>query len=92
MDNLINIDITGVGSREELHKVLRKSLDAPDYYGDNLDALYDVLTEKGEHKVIFFFYSEQSRNALGEYFDMLTDVCLDASAELDDLKVNFIVV
>ena len=27
------------------HKYLKEALDFPDYYGENLDALYDCLTE-----------------------------------------------
>ena len=33
------VDISYVRSREELHHLLKKALDLPDYYGMNLDAL-----------------------------------------------------
>ena len=37
------IDCTGLG-KQELHRALAESLDFPDWYGSNLDALYDQLT------------------------------------------------
>lgn len=33
-----------IDSREELHKVFKDALLLPDYYGKNLDALWDMLT------------------------------------------------
>lgn len=32
-------------NKQELHHYLAKELNFPDYYGNNLDALYDCLTE-----------------------------------------------
>ena len=34
--------------RKQAHLYLAEMLDFPDYYGKNLDALYDCLTELGE--------------------------------------------
>ena len=34
--------------KEEAHSYLAQVLDFPDYYGKNLDALFDCLTELGE--------------------------------------------
>ena len=33
-----------INSIEELHKVFKEALGLPDYYGNNLDALWDMLT------------------------------------------------
>lgn len=38
------INLSGVNSRDALHDALEKALPLPEYYGRNLDALYDVLT------------------------------------------------
>ena len=37
------IDCTGI-AKDELHRALAECLDFPDWYGNNLDALYDQLT------------------------------------------------
>lgn len=38
--------------RKEAHLYLAEMLDFPDYYGKNLDALYDCLTEMGECTIV----------------------------------------
>ena len=41
------IDCREISSREELHRLLAETLSFPEWYGHNLDALYDCLTEIG---------------------------------------------
>ncbi len=38
------VDLTGVLTKGQLHTAFRESLDLPEYYGENLDALWDCLT------------------------------------------------
>ena len=38
--------------REQAHLYLAQMLDFPSYYGKNLDALYDCLTEIGECTIV----------------------------------------
>ena len=42
---MMNIDCTGVENAQQMHILLAKSLEFPDYYGHNLDALFDCLTD-----------------------------------------------
>lgn len=42
---MITIDCTGLEDARQLHELLKKELDFPDYYGYNLDALFDCLTD-----------------------------------------------
>ncbi len=44
----IIIDGSAIFTSPDLHEVLANALSFPDYYGKNLDALYDCLTEIGE--------------------------------------------
>ena len=39
------IDFTNVKYYMEVHEVIKKSLDFPDYYGGNWDAFWDCLTD-----------------------------------------------
>ena len=55
MEQVFYIDLKGISTREELHALLRKELPLPEYYGDNLDAFYDVLTEQGEGWNLIFY-------------------------------------
>ena len=49
----ITLDIERMRSLPMLHKYLHTALALPEYYGANLDALYDCLTERGELEVTF---------------------------------------
>ena len=55
MEQVFYIDLNGISTREELHALLRKELPLPEYYGDNLDAFYDVLTDQGEGWNLIFY-------------------------------------
>lgn len=47
MKNVI-IDCEKLMQKEQVHLYLAELFDFPDYYGKNLDALFDCLTELGE--------------------------------------------
>ena len=44
-DDTLVLDLSACGDREELYAVLREGMRLPEYFGGNLDALWDVLTE-----------------------------------------------
>ena len=72
------IDVSDVKSIPALHNTLKERLDFPDYYGANLDALFDILSEKEKHSSISFIGFEMMRNEIGEYADMVIKVFEDA--------------
>ena len=41
----ITLDCSAIADKLALHIALAKALSFPDYYGKNLDALYDCLTD-----------------------------------------------
>jgi RNAse (barnase) inhibitor barstar len=43
------IDCAQIHSKQELHRILAEILHFPAYYGNNLDALYDCLTDISEN-------------------------------------------
>ena len=48
-------------SREAAHDLLAARLGLPEYYGRNLDALYDALTERGEPTRLVLLHREIGR-------------------------------
>ncbi len=42
---IYTLDFSKVDSIEEVHNVIKAELDFPDYYGKNMDALWDCLTD-----------------------------------------------
>ena len=74
-----------VTDRAALHEALKAALALPEWYGGNLDALYDVLTERREPLRIVLTGAAAAKEALGEYFDRFAQVVSDAGAELETL-------
>ena len=53
------VDFSKVKYFVEIHEVLKRDLEFPDYYGGNLDALWDCLTDMlGDISIIEIYNSE----------------------------------
>ena len=50
---MIILDASCLRSRKAAHEYLKEQLGFPDYYGRNLDALYDCLTALDETEIEF---------------------------------------
>lgn len=88
----INIDIRHVTDKEELHKAIKQGLNFPEYYGKNLDALHDSLTDITEPTQVVFTGIRNCKSAsdeMSEYVDKLVKVMQDAGEESDNLKFIF---
>ena len=66
---------------KDIHSLLKEKLDFPDYYGFNLDALYDVLLDTHEKWEIRFTGCRRlwQNNAL--FMEKLRETFTDAAAE-----------
>lgn len=89
MEKVFYLDLMNVTTAEELQELLVKELPLPEYYGRNLDAFYDVLTENGDDWNIIFYNISGAAEKLGQYFDNIKRVCSDACLENSKLKVRF---
>ncbi len=89
MEQVFYIDLAGVITRDELHETLAKALLLPDYYGKNLDALYDVLTEQGEGWNIIFYNCTDMEKEMPDYLGRLKKMSGQAQEETDDLQIRF---
>ena len=63
-----------------LHKYLKEQCGFPDYYGNNLDALYDVLTDREEPLEIQLQYAEELKEILCGYGEAFIETLQDAAA------------
>jgi len=68
------LDGQEIDSREALHDKLETSLALPCWYGRNLDALYDCLTEMPEEAHIRILHGEALKEHLGVYAETLEKV------------------
>lgn len=68
-------------SKEIAHAYLKRKLNLPPYYGRNLDALYDVLTQISEETLLILIHKKVLKEKLGLYGEKLIQVLLDAQEE-----------
>lgn len=83
----ISIDFTEVGDNEDFFAVLKTHISLPDYFGDNLDALYDWLTGGAEMPLRIEFVN-LSVEQLETFEDLLTTM-EDAAEETDGLEFSY---
>lgn len=77
----VSISPENVRSKEELHTLLAEKLSFPSYYGRNLDALYDMLTERTELTCIVIEDSAGLNAALGDYYRRFSRVLTAAQTD-----------
>lgn len=78
---LLNIDGAVVTNKTELHNTIAWQLQLPEYYGCNLDALWDVLSTWSQPLAIEVTNIPLLKDNLGDYADALLQVLIDAEAE-----------
>ena len=72
---LYKIDFSNVKYYMEIHHIIQKALDFPEYYGCNLDALWDCLRDMiGEPIHIEIIGLEVVEKKFGDYASKLLDV------------------
>lgn len=76
------VDLSGVCDRNSLHDRLQESLTLPSWYGRNLDALYDALTDAPGPIHICFTAWKEMEEADPAYFKMFRSVLQAIRAEL----------
>lgn len=73
-------------SREDAHAYLKRALRLPEWYGENLDALYDCLGEIGKPTRIVLFRQSAMLAQLGGYGERLIHTFCDAAQENGNLQ------
>ena len=84
----ITLDIEKMRSLPMLHKYLHTALALPEYYGANLDALYDCLTEIAEPTELVVPKKVADEAYLGWYGQQFLQVLEDAAAANDALTIT----
>lgn len=85
----IVIDGEKMLNRREAHDHLTERLALPDYYGRNLDALYDLLTERDGPVQIVIQHGNTILSWLGDYGKALVQTMIDAEEANPGLEVIF---
>ncbi len=74
------VDFTECKYFSEIHKRLKEGLDFPDYYGENLDALWDLLSEPRDAFVTIKGVKDLPES-FGEYLEKILKI-FDEAKEL----------
>ena len=84
----IVLELEKMRSLPMLHKYLHTALALPEYYGANLDALYDCLTEIAEPTELVVPKKVADEAYLGWYGQQFLQVLQDAAAANDALTIT----
>ncbi|SHG66116.1 barstar family protein [Chryseobacterium oranimense] len=83
----IYIDFTDIGDYEDFYVQLKEKLTLPEYFGDNLDALSDVITGELELPLHIEFVN-MTVDQLEIFEDLLTTL-EDAEDETEDFSFTY---
>lgn len=84
------LDCTEIGSRYQLHEKIAERLGFPEWYGRNLDALHDCLTEISEDISITVENFSRLEEELGGYAMLFKKVLVQSSEENKKLHIEII--
>ena len=82
------VAVSGLDTPEKIHGTMGSILTLPPYYGKNLDALYDVLTDISKETVIEIDYEGMTLRALPEITLKALRVLFDAASANPCLKIE----
>ena len=88
--NIIILDGSVMTSREKAYKHIAKQLRFPGYFGKNLDALFDLLTDMyvNDDTIVILMNAQKMKKSLNEYGDRIIEAFSNAS---EDKNFIFIV-
>ena len=81
----ITLDGNLLSDISTVHEYLKEMLDFPEYYGKNLDALFDCLTDLDEIEINITSPSED-----GAIFQKVLRIFKAADRNNDSLKINLL--
>lgn len=71
---LYELDGKKMTGRKKMHEYLREQFLFPDYYGNNLDAFWDCMTEKRPGEIHIFNAGQANQRALVSLIRVLLDL------------------
>ena len=85
--NEIILDMTGCKSLLELHLIFKETFGFPDFYGKNLDALWDSLWEYCPEDTIIYVKGTRSLpKEFGEYMEKIYEIFHDVEEEGENIQ------
>ncbi len=83
------LDLSDVTDRDELYDAIEDQLPVPNYFGRNLDALYDDLSEVGDDWDLVVKNYEEFADSDPQYFKKFKHTLKDLMVDIPDFTVHF---
>ena len=83
--NKMILDLTGCKSLLELHLIIKDTFGFPDFYGNNLDALWDSMREYCPSDTIVYI---KGVGTLPKNFDEYMEKVFEVFQDVEDLDEN----
>ncbi len=83
------LDLSDVTDRDELYDAIEDQLPVPNYFGRNLDALYDDLSEVIDDCTLIVKNFEEFAEIDPQYFKKFKHTLKDLMLEIPDFSVKF---
>lgn len=77
------LDGKDMKNRETAYAVIKETLEFPDWFGNNLDALADCLSELDTDTAIVFVNTQKLSENLGDYAEKMLSCFREVSCELN---------
>ena len=81
------LDGKEIRSTAAMHRAFAEALEFPEWYGNNLDALYDMLTERSEEITIALVHTKKLKKALGARWEPFLAMLEDLKGEKPKIHV-----
>ncbi len=83
------LDLSDVTDRDELYDAIEDQLPVPNYFGRNLDALYDDLSEVSDDWDLVVKNYEEFADSDPQYFKKFKHTLKDLMVDIPDFTVHF---
>lgn len=87
--NEVIINGSEISERDKLHDIFSESLKLPEWYGRNLDALYDCLCDISEDTLIKITDFETLERNLDKYAQQFKKVIYNSQQNNEKIHVEF---
>lgn len=86
---IVLLDGEKITNSADMHRAFKEALGFPEWYGNNLDALNDMLTESTEDIGVILVNTDKLSDALGWRWEMVLRLLVDLKREKPNFSVSF---
>jgi ribonuclease inhibitor len=83
----VELDCAQLLDRKQTHEYLKEKFSFPDYYGKNLDALFDLLSSVGDLLTVVLFNTSAAEMNLGGYGSALIATIREAAEDNPNIEL-----